>query len=102
MITDWRGIEIKVGDLVVYPGRHGSLMWMVEAEVVDLIPGNPDAKSYWDRVPHGLQVRRLRESGYRGAREVAKKLVRIQANRVTVVVSVKSQVRGIAPQPNTI
>jgi hypothetical protein len=79
MMKDWRGVEIHVGDLVVYPGRQGSSMWMVEAEVVELIPGRPNVQ-----VPHGLKVRRLREWGWKGD-EIDHKVVSVEAGRVAVV-----------------
>jgi hypothetical protein len=81
-MNDWRGTEVGVGDLVVYPGRQGSHMWMVEAEVVELVPGNPNAESYWDRTPHALRVKRLRESGG----SVESKLVLVKLSSVVVVV----------------
>lgn len=83
-IKDWRGVEIHVGDHVVYPSRHSSSMWMVEAEVIELIPGNLDPEHYYDRVPHGLKVRRLRESL---PGKIQPKEVRVQADRVTVAAS---------------
>lgn len=87
-ITDWRGVEIKVGDVVVYPGRQSSSMWMVEAVVEELIPGNPEAKVWYDRVPHGVKVRRQRTSEWNGA-DIAHKQVTVQADRTTVVPSVE-------------
>lgn len=37
-MTDWRGTSIKVGDIVVYPSRQGSHLWMTEGEVVEVTP----------------------------------------------------------------
>lgn len=45
---DGRGVELSVGDLIVYPSRSGSSLWMVEAIVTAL---------YFD----GIQVERQRE-----------------------------------------
>lgn len=87
-MKDWRGTEVNVGDRVVYPGRHSSSMWMVEAEVVELVPGNPDAESYWDRTPHSLKVKRLAESGY-GGKDVDPKVVPVKLDSVTVIPSIE-------------
>lgn len=35
-LLDWRGTPIDEGATIVYPGRSGSALWMVEAKV-DLI-----------------------------------------------------------------
>jgi len=35
-MTDVRGIEIKVGDRIIYAGRKGSNIWLTEATVLDL------------------------------------------------------------------
>lgn len=38
-MKDWRGKTIKKGVKVVYPGRQGSSIWVVEAEVIS-VDGN--------------------------------------------------------------
>ena len=38
VMVDWRGQEFTVGSRVVYPGRQGSSLYMVEATVVELSP----------------------------------------------------------------
>lgn len=100
-VTDWRGVEIQVGDRVIYPGRQGSHLWMVEAEVVEVVPGNPDAESYWDRVQHGLKVKRLRESRWKGD-EIAQKIVPVQANHTTVVATAQDVERERYPLRYTV
>ena len=35
-MKDWRGKAIKRGSSVVYPGRQGSVIWVVEAEVLEV------------------------------------------------------------------
>lgn len=35
-MVDFRGRDIHVGDRIVYPNRHGSTLWMNEAEVDDI------------------------------------------------------------------
>jgi len=35
-MKDFRGVEIQVGDTVVYPGRQGSSMWMSQALVKEV------------------------------------------------------------------
>ena len=42
MITDWRGNEIKVGSVVVYPSRSGSSLWMNEGIVVSVEEDVPE------------------------------------------------------------
>lgn len=36
-ITDWRGTPIEPGTRIVYPVRYSSVMWMVEAEVLEIV-----------------------------------------------------------------
>lgn len=38
-MKDWRGKSIKRGTRVVYPGRQGSSIWVVEAEVLSVEEG---------------------------------------------------------------
>lgn len=33
-MLDFRGVEIRVGSTIVYPGRQGSSIWLNAAEVV--------------------------------------------------------------------
>lgn len=35
-MKDWRGVEVKVGDRVMYATRQGSWMAMVEGNVLDV------------------------------------------------------------------
>lgn len=82
-MKDWRGTEIKVGCLVAYPGRKGSSLWMVEAEVTELHPAqNPNAESYWDRDEDSVTVLRRRESW---GDPVAAKRVRVGLQNLVVV-----------------
>lgn len=37
MLKDFRGRPIQVNDLIVYPGRKSSSMWMTEAQVKTII-----------------------------------------------------------------
>lgn len=82
-LKDWRGKPIEVGTRIVYPGRRGSLIWMTEAEVVEIgeeIPGYSSVP-----VPF-LKVKRLRMATYGGALVVGQKLVKLtEVDRVTVV-----------------
>lgn len=34
--TDWLGNKIQVGDLIVYPGRQSSSLWMNHARVLEI------------------------------------------------------------------
>lgn len=36
-MKDWRGVEVKIGDQVIYAVGHGSSLTMVEAVVVDFV-----------------------------------------------------------------
>lgn len=40
MVLDYLGQVIETGDLIVYPGRHGSQLWISKAVVLDV---NEDA-----------------------------------------------------------
>lgn len=37
MITDFMGKELKPGDLIAYPCRSGSNLWMTTARIVEVI-----------------------------------------------------------------
>lgn len=37
MVTDFMGKELKPGDLIVYPCRSGSNLWMTSARIVEVI-----------------------------------------------------------------
>jgi len=37
LVKDFLGKEIKPGDTIVYPGRHGSSLWMKQAIVEEII-----------------------------------------------------------------
>lgn len=39
---DWRGVPVEVGSRIVYPVRRSSRAWMVEAEVLEILPHGPD------------------------------------------------------------
>jgi len=41
-VKDWRGVEVKVGDRVLYATRAGSSMTIVEGNVLDIV--GDDAK----------------------------------------------------------
>jgi hypothetical protein len=83
-IIDWRGTPIQVGALVVYPGRQSSSMWMVEAEVIEIM--EEDKWSYAN--PRGekvtaLKVQPIRTGRYGGQKKTPVKITAI--DRVTVV-----------------
>lgn len=77
-MIDWRGTVIEPGSIVVYPGRHSSSMWMVEAEVLEIFQD-----WHWDRFVWALKVQPIRQ----GVRmRTDGKPVKITAlERVTVV-----------------
>lgn len=35
---DFRGVDIEIGDTIVYPGRHSSSLWLNEMVVTDIVP----------------------------------------------------------------
>lgn len=79
MLRDWRGAPINEGSLIVYPARHGSSMWVVEAEVLKIIEKQVDS----DRVIPALRVRPI---GATWTHRIAMKKVTLTAlDRVTVV-----------------
>jgi hypothetical protein len=73
---DWRGTPVRVGSRIVYPVRHSRNMWMVEGEVLEVLPHGPAefrvqlaethpdwaAKYYQPWKRFNLVVRRLRSS----------------------------------------
>jgi len=83
-IRDFRGTLIEVGDTIVYPGRGGSSLYMVEGKVVDIVETK---QAYWredDRFVTKLKVQGTGggSSKWRGH----EKLVTINVtNRVVVV-----------------
>jgi len=40
MVTDYAGHEIKAGQIVVYPVRRGSSMWLSEIKVTQVVAGS--------------------------------------------------------------
>lgn len=73
---DWRGVPVEIGSRIVYPVRHSRNMWMVEGEVLEILPHGPEeyrmqlaaSNPAWAEMyyPHwkrfNLIVRRLRSS----------------------------------------
>jgi len=63
-MKDAWGQEIEVGDIVVYPSRHSSSMWLTRAVVVEII----ERKRHWasadDDKEQTVRVRRLCEARY--------------------------------------
>lgn len=51
MMKDIVGREIRVGDVIAYPGRRSSSMWMNVALVRELRPGNA-GEPYWSNDRH--------------------------------------------------
>lgn len=82
VLHDWRGLEIKLGSLVVYPGRGSSSLWMTEGVVTDI-----GSKIDWrGRAYPVIKVRRVRETRYGPTRPLDGKIVSIESvDRVTVV-----------------
>ncbi len=77
-MKDWRGTSIVPGSIIVYPGRHRSHMWMMEAEVLEIVQ-----IWEWNQFKWALRVQPLRQGTY-GRTNM--KPVRITAlERVTVV-----------------
>lgn len=66
MIFDVRGREIKVGQVVTYPGRRGSNLWVNLGTVVTV---DDSFKRYsWSNVISGrVQVRRIPRHSWDGA-----------------------------------
>lgn len=51
MPKDIRGIEIEVGDIIVYPGRGGSSLWMNKGVVTDIEIKMVPQYNYWGKPP---------------------------------------------------
>lgn len=75
---DWRGNEIVVGSIVVYPGRQSSSMWMIEAEVLAIVEVD-----HWGITQIGLRVQPLRQGTFSRTNMKPKTLTALE--RVTVI-----------------
>ena len=91
-MKDMLGNEIAVGDMVVYPGRQSSSLWMNYGRVVECAEGelNPDPPNnspYWKyTTPPVLKVRRRSVFYSGGLAEYGPKVVRTaKLDRVIVV-----------------
>jgi len=82
MLSDFRGSLITIGDIVVYPRRRGSMMWMVEGIVQGF-----DYDS--NENPVVLIERTAESAAYAHAgsslTEYLGRTVRVSPNRLTVV-----------------
>jgi hypothetical protein len=82
-MLDWRGTPIEPGCLIVYPGRHSSSMWMMEAEVLEITSAPNPYDFTWSQDKVALRVQPLRQGRYD---RVNKKPVKLTAlERVTVI-----------------
>ena len=98
-LKDWRGNDIEPGSLIVYPGRHSSSMWMVEAEVLEWVEIT-SPYSTWETPVPALRVQPLRQGRYgQSESRVDKKPVTLTAlERVTVVGHVRDLEKSNAHQ----
>lgn len=96
-MLDWRGVEIKVGDIVVYPVRQSSSVWMVEGRVEELHsiiedrwagrdPRDEDIMMLPTQVG-GITVTRLSASGWHGSDIKPNHRVKVGLDRLTVVMA---------------
>ncbi len=86
-MNDWRGSPILPGAVIVYPGRHGSRLWMVEGEVMAIGEKNRDPFDFSDRIPF-ITVQPTRETGWRGERK-RKPVTLTSIERITVIQEAK-------------
>lgn len=87
-LIDWRGTPIVPGSIVVYPGRQSSHMWMIEAEVLELIE-----IYHWGDIQKGIRVQPLRQGTY-GRTNM--KPVRLTAlERITVIKSPSEELSNV-------
>lgn len=77
-MKDWRGTDILPGSIIVYPGRASSHMWMIEAEVLELI-----TIDHWGEETPGIRVQPLRQGTF--GRTDMKPVKLIALERVTVI-----------------
>lgn len=77
-MQDWRGMDIVPGSIVVYPGRHGSHQWMMEAEVLEIVQ-----IWEWGAFKWALRVQPMRQGSYGRTNMRPVKLTALE--RVTVV-----------------
>lgn len=73
-MKDWRGRDVVPGSVIVYPGRQGSSMWLMEAVVdrVDEVDGG-----------YSLNVTLTGCTGYRGVS--GRRVTVTRTDKVTVV-----------------
>lgn len=79
VVTDWRGNEITVGAIVLYPSRQGSSLWMTEGEVVSV----ESAKS--PRGRHRVGVRATRHSRAHSEKLTRSRVAYPLPSRITVI-----------------
>lgn len=78
-MRDWRGNPVSVGSVIVYPQRHSSHMWMVEARVEEITE-----KDQRDRIVPALKVKPINATW---THRIAERTVTLTSlDRVTVVV----------------
>lgn len=84
-LRDWRGTPIEIGSTIVYPGRHGSSMWMVEGKVRNIVMINFYAIHTGAKPDYHLIVVPTSQSAYWGSRDDRKAVTIFRTDRVTVV-----------------
>ena len=95
-MKDWRGNVIEPGSLIVYPGRHSSHMWMVEAEVLELTQVVSPYDYYNTKPIPALRVQPLRQGTY--SRPNKKPVTLTALERITVVGHVRDLEKSNANQ----
>ncbi len=81
LLKDWRGTPMEPGSIIVYPGRHSSSMWMVEAEILQIIQ-EPEY-SWGGQLVWKVQVQPLRQGTYSRESKTPVKLKALE--RITVL-----------------
>lgn len=85
VMHDWRGASIVPGATIVYPVRHASSMWMVEAKVLSIVETN-----HWGIKVKGLKVQPIRQGTY--GRTNMKPVTLTALERVTVIPETRTEV----------
>ncbi len=90
MVKDWLGTEIKVGSVIVYPGRQGSSMWMSKAVVLEV--GTTTAREWrhapisdWGYYEKPRLTVAVDQTNYTGAVVGVRRVKIDRVDRVTVV-----------------
>lgn len=89
MFRDFLNRELRVGDTIVYPGRHGSSLWMNAATILELVEAT-------DSKPACIKARIQAATGWRRTFAGRQTLVTLRALDNVVVVARQGEWDGLS------